>query len=76
AVGLVFAAINYMPMKPKAPMSEVPVAASSSTPAPLMATEQLTDAQRDMLVAQKLSNHAVNDLYRLRGYRASVRDNL
>ncbi len=76
AVGVGWAAINYMPMKPKAPMSEVPVAASSSTPAPLMATEQLTDAQRDMLLAQKQSNLAVNDLYRLWGYRASVRDNL
>ncbi len=76
AVGVGWAAINYMPMKPKAPMSEVPVAASSSTPAPIMASEQLTDAQRDMLLAQKQSNLAVNDLYRLWGYRASVRDNL
>ncbi|EPM4835419.1 AAA family ATPase [Vibrio parahaemolyticus] len=76
AVGVGWAAINYMPMKPKAPMSEVPVAASSSTPAPLMASEQLTDVQRDMLLAQKQSNLAVNDLYRLWGYRASVRDNL
>ncbi|EGR2182202.1 AAA family ATPase [Vibrio parahaemolyticus] len=76
AVGVGWAAINYMPMKPKVPMSEVPVAASSSTPAPLMASEQLTDAQRDMLLAQKQSNLAVNDLYRLWGYRASVRDNL
>ncbi|HAS6493974.1 TPA: AAA family ATPase [Vibrio parahaemolyticus] len=76
AVGVGWAATNYMPMKPKAPMSEVPVAASSSTPAPLMASEQLTDAQRDMLLAQKQSNLAVNDLYRLWGYRASVRDNL
>ncbi|EJG0888329.1 ExeA family protein [Vibrio parahaemolyticus] len=76
AVGVGWAAINYMPMKPKAPMSEVPVAASSSTPAPLMASDQLTGAQRDMLLAQKQSNLAVNDLYRLWGYRASVRDNL
>ncbi|MDW1993777.1 hypothetical protein R7P34_25645, partial [Vibrio sp. 780] len=74
AVGVGWAAINYMPVKPKTPMSEVPVAAS--TPAPLMASEQLTDAQRDMLLAQKQSNLAVNDLYRLWGYRASVRDNL
>lgn len=76
AVGVGWAAINYMPVKPKTPMSEVPVAASSSTPAPLMTSEQLTDAQRDMLLAQKQSNLAVNDLYRLWGYRASVRDNL
>ncbi len=76
AFGVGWAAINYMPMKPKAPMSEVPVAASSSTPAPIMASEQLTDAQRDMLLAQKQSNLAVNALYRLWGYRASVRDNL
>ncbi|MDF4361874.1 general secretion pathway protein GspA, partial [Vibrio parahaemolyticus] len=74
AVGVGWAAINYMPVKPKTPMSEAPVAAS--TPAPLMASEQLTDAQRDMLLAQKQSNLAVNDLYRLWGYRASVRDNL
>ncbi|MDF4942074.1 peptidoglycan-binding domain-containing protein, partial [Vibrio parahaemolyticus] len=39
-------------------------------------SQQLTDEQRDLLLTQKQSNLAVNDLYRLWGYQASVRDNL
>ena len=38
--------------------------------------EQLTSEQRNMLLEQTQSNLAVNELYKLWGYRASVRDNL
>ncbi|NMS08028.1 general secretion pathway protein GspA, partial [Vibrio parahaemolyticus] len=45
-------------------------------PTPTVVSQQLTDEQRDLLLTQKQSNLAVNDLYRLWGYQASVRDNL
>ncbi|MCQ6508059.1 general secretion pathway protein GspA, partial [Vibrio parahaemolyticus] len=70
AFGVCWSSIYYIPKKPKAPMSEVNVASSSSTPAHLMATEQLNSSHRDILLEHKQSNLAVTDLYRLWVYLA------
>lgn len=41
-----------------------------------LANDQLTNEQRDLLLEQNQSSLAINELYQLWGYRASVRDNL
>lgn len=81
AFGVGWAAVNDMPKKPISAFVEETVAISvpESAPEPVepvVLNDHLTDEQRELLLSQKQSNLAVNDLYRLWGYRASVRDNL
>ena len=74
ALGTGWAVVNYMPAQATSVLAQV--TAPREEPTPIVVNQQLTDDQRDLLLAQKQSNLAVNDLYRLWGYQASVRDNL
>ena len=80
ALGVGWAVINHMPMKPISQFVEETVAISAPEPVesvePVVVRDQLSNEQRELLLSQKQSNLAVNDLYKLWGYRASVRDNL
>ncbi|EOX4846852.1 AAA family ATPase [Vibrio alginolyticus] len=69
-----WAVVNYMPAQATSVLTQV--TEPRVEPTPTVVSQQLTDEQRDLLLAQKQSNLAVNDLYRLWGYQASVRDNL
>lgn len=77
AVGIGWTVMQQMPLK--STVSTVPVQVVQATVPQIAApvvNEQLTNEQRNMLLEQKQSNLAVNELYKLWGYRASVRDNL
>ncbi|PQJ65531.1 general secretion pathway protein GspA [Vibrio jasicida] len=78
ALGVGWAVTHNMPMK--VPTNTVPTVAAQTPIQPAVVApivnEQLTNEQREQLLAQTQSNLAVNDLYKLWGYRASVRDNL
>lgn len=77
AVGIGWAVMQQMPLK--STVSTAPVQVVQTTVPQIAApvvNEQLTNEQRNMLLEQKQSNLAVNELYKLWGYRASVRDNL
>ncbi|MGI9946807.1 AAA family ATPase [Vibrio hyugaensis] len=78
ALGVGWAVTHNMPMK--VPTKTVPTVAAQTPIQPAVVApivnEQLTNEQREQLLAQTQSNLAVNDLYKLWGYRASVRDNL
>ncbi len=74
AFGVGWAAINHLPAQSISPFVENSV--SVNTQKVVVVAEQLSSVQRELLLAQSQSNLAVNDLYRLWGYRASVRDNL
>lgn len=77
AVGIGWAVMQQMPLK--STVSTAPVQVVQATVPQIAApvvNEQLTNEQRNMLLEQKQSNLAVNELYKLWGYRASVRDNL
>nr|WP_319555607.1 AAA family ATPase [uncultured Vibrio sp.] len=77
ALGVGWIAVNYMPEKPLSAFVEetVSIRAPESVE-PVVINDQLTNEQRELLLSQKQSNLAINDLYKLWGYRASVRDNL
>jgi general secretion pathway protein A len=77
AVGIGWAVLQQMPLKPTASTQPVQVAqvTAPQAVAPVV-NDQLTNEQRNMLLEQTQSNLAVNELYKLWGYRASVRDNL
>ncbi|MGR5238012.1 AAA family ATPase [Vibrio alfacsensis] len=75
ALGIGWGAMQYMPVTANTAATLVSPEQVQPVPA-VVASEQLSDEQRDMLLAQVQSNLAVNDLYQLWGYRASVRDNL
>lgn len=77
AVGIGCAVMQQMPLKPTASTQPVQVAqvTAPQAVAPVV-NDQLTNEQRNMLLEQTQSNLAVNELYKLWGYRASVRDNL
>tara|TARA_Y100001960_G_scaffold36151_1_gene33697 strand:- start:5266 stop:6891 length:1626 start_codon:yes stop_codon:yes gene_type:complete len=77
AVGIGCAVMQQMPLKPAASTQPVQVAqvTAPQAVAPVV-NDQLTNEQRNMLLEQTQSNLAVNELYKLWGYRASVRDNL
>lgn len=78
ALGVGWAVTHNMPMK--VPTNTAPTVAAQTPMQPAVVApivnEQLTTEQREQLLAQTQSNLAVNDLYKLWGYRASVRDNL
>ncbi|WP_063344046.1 ExeA family protein [Vibrio jasicida] len=78
ALGVGWAVTHNMPMK--VPTNTAPTVAAQTPIQPAVVApivnEQLTNEQREQLLAQTQSNLAVNDLYKLWGYRASVRDNL
>ncbi|NOJ16159.1 ExeA family protein [Vibrio jasicida] len=78
ALGVGWAVTHNMPMK--VPTNTVPTVAAQTPIQPAVVApivnEQLTNEQREQLLAQTQSNLAVNDLYKLWGYHASVRDNL
>ncbi|CAH1521866.1 General secretion pathway protein GspA [Vibrio owensii] len=77
AVGIGWVVMQQMPLK--STVSTAPVQVVQTTVPQIAApvvNEQLTNEQRNMLLEQKQSNLAVNELYKLWGYRASVRDNL
>ncbi|WP_186175180.1 ExeA family protein [Vibrio jasicida] len=78
ALGVGWAVTHNMPMK--VPTNTAPTVAAQTPMQPAVVApivnEQLTNEQREQLLAQTQSNLAVNDLYKLWGYRASVRDNL
>lgn len=80
ALGIGWAATNHTLDLPQLSVAHFPVFQKEDAPihkpVAAMVQEQLTNQQRASLLAQKQSNLAVNDLYRLWGYRASVRDNL
>ncbi|UTZ26299.1 AAA family ATPase [Vibrio campbellii] len=77
AVVIGWAVMQQMPLKPTASTQPVQVAQVTvpQAVAPVV-NDQLTNEQRNMLLEQTQSNLAVNELYKLWGYRASVRDNL
>ncbi|UTZ20720.1 ExeA family protein [Vibrio campbellii] len=77
AVGIGWAVMQQMPLKLAASTQPVQVAqvTAPQAVAPVV-NDQLTNEQRNMLLEQTQSNLAVNELYKLWGYRASVRDNL
>ena len=77
AVGIGCAVMQQMLLKPTASTQPVQVAqvTAPQAVAPVV-NDQLTNEQRNMLLEQTQSNLAVNELYKLWGYRASVRDNL
>ncbi|WP_404970369.1 AAA family ATPase [Vibrio campbellii] len=77
AVGIGWAVMQQLPLKPAASTQPVQVAqvTAPQAVAPVV-NDQLTNEQRNMLLEQTQSNLAVNELYKLWGYRASVRDNL
>ncbi|UQA49391.1 MULTISPECIES: ExeA family protein [Vibrio] len=83
ALGVGWAVTHNMPME--VPTNTAPTVAAQTPIQPAvvapivneqLTNEQLTNEQREQLLAQTQSNLAVNDLYKLWGYRASVRDNL
>ncbi|MFH0272335.1 ExeA family protein [Vibrio jasicida] len=78
ALGVGWAVTHNMPME--VPTNTAPTVAAQTPIQPAVVApivnEQLTNEQREQLLAQTQSNLAVNDLYKLWGYRASVRDNL
>ncbi|MHA2826845.1 ExeA family protein [Vibrio harveyi] len=78
AVGIGWAVMQKMPSQVSASIQSNPIQVAQTTSQPVIAemNEQLTSEQRNMLLEQTQSNLAVNELYKLWGYRASVRDNL
>ncbi|PFG45290.1 type II secretion system protein A [Vibrio sp. ES.051] len=74
ALGVGWGVMNHMPIKQVSLLAEI--TKPSDEPVPVTISKQLTDEQRRLLLEQKQSNLAINDLYRLWGYQASVRDNL
>ena len=78
AVGIGWAVMQKMPSQVSTSIQPNPiqVAQTTSQPVTVEMNEQLTSEQRNMLLEQTQSNLAVNELYKLWGYRASVRDNL
>ncbi|MCX2788495.1 ExeA family protein [Vibrio sp. Sgm 5] len=78
ALGVGWVVTHNMPME--VPTNTAPTVAAQTPIQPAVVApivnEQLTNEQREQLLAQTQSNLAVNDLYKLWGYRASVRDNL
>ncbi|WP_049534641.1 ExeA family protein [Vibrio harveyi] len=78
AVGIGWAAMQKMPSQVSTSIQSNPIQVAQATSQPVTAemNEQLTSEQRNMLLEQTQSNLAVNELYKLWGYRASVRDNL
>ncbi|WP_431786483.1 AAA family ATPase [Vibrio harveyi] len=78
AVGIGWAVIQKMPSQVSTSIQSNPIQVAQATSQPVTAemNEQLTSEQRNMLLEQTQSNLAVNELYKLWGYRASVRDNL
>ncbi|WP_447400497.1 AAA family ATPase [Vibrio harveyi] len=78
AVGIGWAVMQKMPSQVSTSIQSNPIQVAQTTSQPVIAemNEQLTSEQRNMLLEQAQSNLAVNELYKLWGYRASVRDNL
>ncbi|HHP0465196.1 TPA: AAA family ATPase [Vibrio harveyi] len=78
AVGIGWAVMQKMPSQVSTSIQSNPIQVAQTTSQPVTAemNEQLTSEQRNMLLEQTQSNLAVNELYKLWGYRASVRDNL
>ncbi|WP_104037090.1 ExeA family protein [Vibrio jasicida] len=78
ALGVGWAVTHNMPMEVSTNTAPTVAAQTPIQPAVVapIVNEQLTNEQREQLLAQTQSNLAVNDLYKLWGYRASVRDNL
>ncbi|WP_050922497.1 ExeA family protein [Vibrio harveyi] len=78
AVGIGWAVMQKMPSQVSTSIQSNPIQVAQTTSQPVIAemNEQLTSEQRNMLLEQTQSNLAVNELYTLWGYRASVRDNL
>lgn len=78
AVGIGWAVMQKMPSQVSTSIQFNPIQVAQTTSQPVIAemNEQLTSEQRNMLLEQTQSNLAVNELYKLWGYRASVRDNL
>ncbi|EMR35552.1 ExeA family protein [Vibrio harveyi] len=78
AVGIGWAVMQKMPSQVSTSIQSNPIQVAQATSQPVIAemNEQLTSEQRNMLLEQTQSNLAVNELYKLWGYRASVRDNL
>ncbi|HDM8133648.1 TPA: AAA family ATPase [Vibrio harveyi] len=78
AVGIGWAVMQKMPSQVSTSIQSNPIQIAQTTSQPVIAemNEQLTSEQRNMLLEQTQSNLAVNELYKLWGYRASVRDNL
>ncbi|CAH1523835.1 General secretion pathway protein GspA [Vibrio harveyi] len=78
AVGIGWAVMQKMPSQVSTSIQSNPIQVAQTTSQPVIAemNEQLTSEQRNMLLEQTQSNLAVNELYKLWGYRASVRDNL
>ncbi|WP_394257038.1 ExeA family protein [Vibrio harveyi] len=78
AVGIGWAVMQKMPSQVSTSIQSNPTQVAQTTSQPVIAemNEQLTSEQRNMLLEQTQSNLAVNELYKLWGYRASVRDNL
>lgn len=78
AVGISWAVMQKMPSQVSTSIQSNPIQVAQTTSQPVIAemNEQLTSEQRNMLLEQTQSNLAVNELYKLWGYRASVRDNL
>lgn len=78
AVGIGWAVMQKMPSQVSTSIQSNPIQVAQATSQPVTAemNEQLTSEQRNMLLEQTQSNLAVNELYKLWGYRASVRDNL
>ncbi|EDP58406.1 ExeA family protein [Vibrio sp. AND4] len=77
AVGIGWAVMQQMPLPSTLDAQPVPMAQVMAPQAVVPAIdEQLTDEQRNLLLQQTQSNLAVNELYKLWGYRAAVRDNL
>ncbi|MFZ3464571.1 ExeA family protein [Vibrio harveyi] len=78
AAGIGWAVMQKMPSQVSTNIQSNPIQVAQATSQPVTAemNEQLTSEQRNMLLEQTQSNLAVNELYKLWGYRASVRDNL
>ncbi|EKO3839816.1 AAA family ATPase [Vibrio harveyi] len=78
AAGIGWAVMQKMPSQVSTSIQSNPIQVAQATSQPVIAemNEQLTSEQRSMLLEQTQSNLAVNELYKLWGYRASVRDNL
>ncbi|HGS5164823.1 AAA family ATPase [Vibrio harveyi] len=78
AAGIGWAVMQKMPSQVSTSIQSNPIQVAQTTSQPVTAemNEQLTSEQRNMLLEQTQSNLAVNELYKLWGYRASVRDNL
>ncbi|WP_154203212.1 ExeA family protein [Vibrio harveyi] len=78
AAGIGWAVMQKMPSQVSTSIQSNPIQVAQATSQPVSAemNEQLTSEQRNMLLEQTQSNLAVNELYKLWGYRASVRDNL